>query len=69
MRSTGKAIESLDGNLRKILRQIIDTSFRPRASPDGEVSVESKTKIQWETHPVEELIVNRGRTSLVGRAL
>lgn len=40
--------------LREILRHTKDTSFRPRASPEGEVSVECKTKIQWETHPAEE---------------
>ena len=58
MRSIRSAInresESLDGHLREILRHTKDTSFRPRASPEGEVSVESKTEIQWETHPAEE---------------
>ena len=58
MRSIGSAInresESLDGHLREILRHTKDTSFRPRASPDGGGSVESKTKIQWETHPAEK---------------
>ena len=50
MRSIRSAInresESLDGHLREILRHTKDTSFRPRASPDGEVSVEGKTEIQ-----------------------
>ena len=52
--ATNRESESLDGHLREILRQIIDTSFRPRASPDGGGSVESKTKIQWETHPAKK---------------
>ena len=67
--ATNRESESLDGHLREILRHTKDSSFRLRASPDGEVSVESKTKIQSETHLVEEVIVNRGRTSSVGRAL
>ena len=50
MRSIRSAInresESLDGHLREILRHTKDTSFRPRASSDGEVSVEGKTEIQ-----------------------
>ena len=45
--ATNRESESLDGHLREILRHTKDTSFRPRASPEGEVSVESKTKIQW----------------------
>jgi len=73
MRSISSAInresELLDGHLREILRRTKDTSFSPRASPEGEVSVESKTKIQWETHPAKKYIVNSGRTSSVGRAL
>ena len=58
MRSIRSAInresKSLDGHLREILRHTKDTSFRPRASPEGKVSVESKTKIQWEKHPAKE---------------
>ena len=48
MRSIRSAInresESLDGHLREILKHTKDTSFQPRASPEGEVSVEAKQK-------------------------
>ena len=43
--ATNRESESLDGHLREILRYTKDTSFRPRASPNGGGSVESKTKI------------------------
>ena len=43
--ATNRESESLDGHLREILRYTKDTSFRPRASPDGGGSVDSKTKI------------------------